>query len=957
MIWFNRNSKCLLTLPFSNLRLCTYNCKNIKSSIEEILLLASSSDIILLQETWLADFDLSMLSSIHKDFYGQGISSMKSDTQVLVGRPYGGLAVLWRKSLGNRCRVVDLDDDRLMGMEITDENGCKLLILNVYLPYSASDNKDEFLFYLSKLENIMSNFETPYSIACGDFNSHTNMTGTSSHLFGKYFESFCRAENLVVTDCVILPNNSYTFMDAANNTAHWLDHLVATNSAHLLIDRVDIRYDCISSDHHPVIANIALGNIKLEDPDSMKPTNNRGIRWDKLSAEEILQYKLRSEEELAKVELDHSLILCDDPHCVDTAHLGAIERMYKGTCEALPEASIQFKSKPKLGYTQVQGWTRYCKEIHGLARDAYLVWRDHGRRRQGILYESMKKMRAQFKRALRQCKRDTSVASANSLANKLLQKDDRAFWKEVKKVNNTNTPLASTVHGATGGEAITSMWKEHFQNLLNSSSDISGKDFVDKSLSQKESYCFTRFTPNDIIDAISSLKKGKSPGNDGIYGEHFIFAHDKVAFLLSMIFNSCIIHGHIPQSMMDTVLIPIIKDKKGSVTDRDNYRPVAITCIISKVLELVLLDRYSDNLRTTHNQFGFKAKLGTDLCIFTLKQVIEYYRSLSSPVYAAFMDASKAFDKVNHYHLLGKLLKRDIPTIIVRLLYFWYKHQLFMVRWGNMMSDSFNVSNGVRQGGILSPVCFNIYLDELSTLLNNCNTGCTINSCVANHLFYADDSILLGSSPKALQTLINMCEIYANKYELSFNVKKTKIMCFKPKSLSKMYIPDFFLNGNKLPIVSSQMYLGVCVEDSFTDNGDLARQTKAVYARGNVLIKKFSLCDTEVKTRLFKAYCSSFYCSQLWSTFTTTSFRKLQSSYNRVLRVLFKLDYDSSISAKCLELNIDCMKVLLRKSVYGFRCRILTCDNFLIQNIVKTTFFLYSSLSKRWNSLLFHLKS
>ena len=100
-----------------------------------------------------------------------------------------------------------------------------------------------------------------------------------------------------------------------------------------------------------------------------------------------------------------------------------------------------------------------------------------------------------------------------------------------------------------------------------------------------------------------------------------------------MLFNCMLLHGFLPSQFMSTVLIPIIKDKKGDVTDRDNYRPIAITCVSSKILELIILQSFSELLSTSHNQFGFKNRLSTELCIFSLKQCIEYYRSLSSPVY------------------------------------------------------------------------------------------------------------------------------------------------------------------------------------------------------------------------------------------------------------------------------------------------------------------------------------
>ena len=427
----------------------------------------------------------------------------------------------------------------------------------------------------------------------------------------------------------------------------------------------------------------------------------------------------------------------------------------------------------------------------------------------------MRKTRSQFKRALRQCKSDSSRLTADVLAKSLLHKDDKSFWKEIKKCNNTNTPLASTINNAAGGKDIVNMWKEHFSNILNSSKDSSSKEFVENTLRDRNLY-FERFTVSEVIEAIKSMKNGKSCGVDNIYSEHFKYACDKVPVVLTILFNTMVIHGHIPMSLLDTVLTPILKDKKGNVSDVDNYRPIAVTCVVSKVFELLILERYKDLFTTTSNQFGFKEKLGTDICVFTLKQVIEYYQSLSSPVYVAFLDASKAFDKINHYHLLYKLLGRNIPVIIVRLLYVWYKTQKFMVRWGAFMSDSFAVSNGVRQGGILSPVLFNIYLDDLSVKLNN-SVGCSINGCTINHLFYADDSILMAPSPSGLQKLIDICVSYASQYELCFNAKKTKVMCFKPKSMSDLYVPVFNLGDKILDVVQRQKYLGVILEERLFD--------------------------------------------------------------------------------------------------------------------------------------------
>ncbi len=317
------------------------------------------------------------------------------------------------------------------------------------------------------------------------------------------------------------------------------------------------------------------------------------------------------------------------------------------------------------------------------------------------------------------------------------------------------------------------------------------------------------------------------------------------------------------------------------------------------------------------------------------------------------MDASKAFDKVNHYHLLVKLIERKVPILIIRLLYYWFTHQEFAIRWGNSVSSFFRVKNGVRQGGILSPIFFNVYLDLLSMILSNSSYGCTINDYRVNHLFYADDAVILAPSPHALQQLIDLCVTYASDYELSFNVKKTKVMCFTPKAAPKLQVPDFFLNGCVLEKVSFYKYLGVLIDCDYADNKDIQRQIRSIYQRGNILTRKFSMCSSEVKTCLFKSYCTSFYCSQLWSNHNSTCFKKLKSSFNRILRSLFNIKGYHSMSGFCLQLGIDSFNVTIRKCIFNFRTRLLSCDNEIVKSIIDSVFFMTSSLTNYWNYVLF----
>ena len=151
---------------------------------------------------------------------------------------------------------------------------------------------------------------------------------------------------------------------------------------------------------------------------------------------------------------------------------------------------------------------------------------------------------------------------------------------------------------------------------------------------------------------VSRLKNGKSYGHDRLSAEHFKYSSHKLYYLLAMLLNSMLIHGYLPDDFMLTHIIPIVKNKKGDITSKDNYRPIAITSVSSKVFELILIARYSDYLDTSHNQFGYKEKTSSHSCIFVLKEIVNYYRRLPSNVYICFLDASKAFDRIKHYHLL-----------------------------------------------------------------------------------------------------------------------------------------------------------------------------------------------------------------------------------------------------------------------------------------------------------------
>ena len=127
-------------------------------------------------------------------------------------------------------------------------------------------------------------------------------------------------------------------------------------------------------------------------------------------------------------------------------------------------------------------------------------------------------------------------------------------------------------------------------------------------------------------------------------------------------------------------------------------------------------------------------------------------------------------------HYFKKLSDRHVPLYLVVILCYWYQHQEMTVRWGHCISNSFNVTNGVRQGGVLYPQLFNVYIDGLSDILNKSTIGGSLGGKCINHLLYADDLCIVSSSSAGLQHLLSICDQYCASHSLTFNVRKSVCM-------------------------------------------------------------------------------------------------------------------------------------------------------------------------------------
>ena len=221
-------------------------------------------------------------------------------------------------------------------------------------------------------------------------------------------------------------------------------------------------------------------------------------------------------------------------------------------------------------------------------------------------------------------------------------------------------------------------------------------------------------------------------------------------------------------------IVPIPKVMKSNLKCSENYRPIAITSLLGKVFNKIIIPQEHDFLFSSSYQFGFKPHSSTVLCSTLLIETIEHYvHDARQPAYVLLFDASKALDRVCFNELFTMLIKRNVSPFVIRFLLCMYTR----VQWKHCLSDNFSIGNGVRQGAVLSPLLFTLYIDMLFIRFQDLGLGCHIGLIFAGSFGYADDVALVAPTLYVMVKMIKVCEIFADKIGLLFNPLKSNLLC------------------------------------------------------------------------------------------------------------------------------------------------------------------------------------
>lgn len=334
------------------------------------------------------------------------------------------------------------------------------------------------------------------------------------------------------------------------------------------------------------------------------------------------------------------------------------------------------------------------------------------------------------------------------------------------------------------------------------------------------------------------------------------------------------------------IVIPVPKDVNKDLSSVDNYRPITLSPMISKVLELVLLNKFQRYLFSDKLQFGFKQGSGCRNALFLLREVVQFYNRGHSNVYLASLDATKAFDRVSHEKLFQTLRQRGLPIALINTIANWYSKLYVQVRWQGCLSSQLHVTSGVMQGGILSPFLFNVYVNCLITGLRSSKLGCQINNCYIGCIMYADDLLLLSASVVTLQKMLDVCSDVAQTLDIKFNCSKSFCLMIGSNKLS---VPTpMTLSGNTVVWTDKIKYLGVHVPAGSTFTVDLSDIRRKFFSAVNYILSNSSYFGDIVKLDLMEKHCLPLllYCTEILDL-SVKQISELNSWWNAVYRRIF----------------------------------------------------------------------
>jgi exonuclease III len=728
---------------------------------------------------------------------GSGKVSVDKHTMYYVGAKEedrhhrNGVAFIVGESLRNSVRNVIPVSERIIAIQLA----CRpknVNIIQIYAPTTDRPEAEVEEFY-DQLSDLLRKFKPhEVNIVAGDFNAKVgencvpNVVGDYGlgvrNERGDTLVQWCMGEGFTIKNTYfkLHPRRLYTWkspQDCEGNVVrNQIDYFLIQDRYKNSITRVAAYPGAdIGSDHNPLIADMA---VRLKKAAVAKPV--RRFATDRLRNADTKKKFMSVVEERLK----------------DNEHLEE-ETEWCGLREVLTETA-----KEELGYSRIK---------------KSKPWMNNGildlmeQRRKAKTQGDPKKYRQLYKQVRKEIRKakETWIEEECREAEEILRRHDSFnFHKKLKQMTGTGRKRTLASLYAEDGlvvdtEELRQYWKKYaealFQDEINTFSvgaDISGPEILEE----------------EVAKARRNMKNGKAPGDDQITVELIGCVSIK---LITKLFNRIYNSGKIPEDWLKSTFITL--PKKTITKTGDDYRLISLMSHMLKLFLRVIHARLYSKCEeiSGDSQYGFKKGLGCREAIFGLKMCMQKCYDMRKNLFICFVDYRKAFDTIKHAPLMKLLKEVGVDGKDLRIINNLYKDQYAQVRLGdNTTTEAFKIRKGVRQGCILSPMLFNMYLERIFQIaLEGSEIGLKVNGLPISNLRYADDTALLAESIEDLQELVNRIDTIGREWGLSINVEKTKYMVVS--RYAQMNI-DLKVGDRSIEKVSTFKYLGSLVTEKCT---------------------------------------------------------------------------------------------------------------------------------------------
>jgi hypothetical protein len=888
-------------IPFSCI---TYNVNGLLSKLEdsEFVNMLQNYDFVCLTETFLPfDFE----SILFDDYVIFSSHAVKLSHQ---GRHSGGVVVMIKKKYACYFEHIPNDIKNTVVLKLdklflgTDKD---VMFISMYVPPIESKfwQTGENGHGIDVLENVVMALHEKCKdfsiILCGDINARTASNNFSisflddfdkmeveatsvysrvsqdeqENAFGQQLIEFCN-----IFDAVILNGlNLYSFDDSytyiASNGSSVLDYFIVSRSMiHTSVVRSLKVKSVTFSDHLPLelILNVFgknRENLLAKEKEDKGPSKITKLIWDK---DKVSQYKDNIKSQNCQKLFDEAFIQAD----IDINE--SFKQFNKGLIVASNCMIKTVSSQRKMKNKGAPWFDAECTLAKKTCRTKLNLFRKN---RQDDFRKDYVLERKKYKLLIRQKKRQFQKSRAEFLLDNM--HDSSVFWKELKNLGGEKKDQIKQ-------DIDVDEWYEHFQKLFGQNETDEANTDNSRACNEEEEadpFLNNRITIEEVKQAIKELNSGKASGTDGIVAEMLKEGGDVVSNYILKLFNIVFDLGVFPNEWAKAIIVPI--HKSGDINNVDNYRGISLINVTCKCFTLILNKRLTiwleDQSIIVENQAGFRKAYSTTDHIFTLNAVIQKCMSRKgSKLYVAFVDLKKAFDSVHHFKLFDVLQKIRINGKFFKVLKAMYDKLMSCVRSNNRVTDFFDCPVGVRQGCGLSPTLFSLFINDLANHINeNGVHGVQLLPSLVELfiLLFADDIVLISTTPKGLQVQLNCLKSCCDKLRLNVNVDKTKVMVFRKGGYLGKF-EKWYLGETRLEVVKQYCYLGYIFTTMLSykigTSHLVVKGKRAVY----LLNKAFFNCKEMTQSIYFKVFEARvmsilLYSAEIWGLHRLDSLEKV----------------------------------------------------------------------------------